>query len=149
MDHSFLLILVASYITVSIAWDLNMNPDDGGESTAEVAASLIVDNNWRIEPKEEKLTFGDNGDIEVGAIMPSVHQQVSPFVPHKIKTAPPIIPSSKRDAVKQRTRRMAFRTECIQKVKHFCKKFTVRGITKLFCVARKVFDCTALCCSVT
>ena len=143
MDNSFLLILVIVCSMVSIAWDLNIKPDNGDENTGELAASSIENNNGRFESRDKILSFGDNENIEIGAMIPSDHQQVSLSVLSNIKT-PHNIPSLKRDAVKQRTRRMAFRTECIPKVKHFCKKFTVSGITKLFCVAQKVFDCTAL-----
>ena len=74
--------------------------------------------------------------------MKSVKQS---FEHENIKSPPHIIPSGvERDAVKRRTRRMVFRTKCIPKVKNFCKRFTVKGITKLFCLKLKVSDCTAL-----
>ena len=137
MDNSFLLILVIVSSTVSIAWNLEIKPESGGENARE-------DSNWRFDPSEEKLSFGDDENIE---IVPSNPQQVSPSAQHNIKAPLHIIPSGvKRDAlVKRRTRRMAFRTKCmLYKVKNFCRNFTVRGITKLFCVARKVFECIAL-----
>ena len=146
MDYFFLLVLVIAYSTVSIAWDLKIKSESGGEKNGEIATSLIEDNNGRFDPREEKLSFGDDKNIEIGVKIPSNHHQVSPSALHDVKTPPQIIPSGvKRDAlVKRRTRRMAFRTKCIPKVKNFCRNFTVGGITKLFCVARKVFDCAAL-----
>ena len=45
-----------------------------------------------------------------------------------------------------RTRRTVtgLRTKCIPYVKKFCQRFTVRGVTKRFCVARTAYICTAL-----
>ena len=143
MDYFFSLVLVIAYSTVSIAWDLKIKPESGGENNGEIATSSIEDNNGRFDPREEKLSFDDDKNIE--AIVPLHQQQISPSALHKVKIPLHVIPSGvKRDAVKRRARRMAFRTKCISKVKNFCRNFTVRGITKLFCVARKVFDCTAL-----
>ena len=59
-------------------------------------------------------------------------KSMKPSSKHENTKSPQIIPSGvKRDAVKLRTRRMAFRTKSIPKVKNFCKKFTVGGITKI------------------
>ena len=52
---------------------------------------------------------------------------------------------SKRDMAHRRVRRsFGLRTICIPTKKKFCRKFTVKNITKRFCVSKNIYDCTAL-----
>ena len=45
-----------------------------------------------------------------------------------------------------RTRRTVtgLRTKCIPYLKKFCQWFTVRGVTKRFCIVKTFYSCTAL-----
>ena len=46
---------------------------------------------------------------------------------------------------KKRVRRMTgLRTHCISRLKKYCKLFTVRGVSKVYCTFKKFYMCTAL-----
>ena len=94
------------------------------------------------EYNSEEMQLLEDGEIKIGVIIP-FHQKISAYVLQSIKASPPMVPSG---MVLRRVRRVVtgFRTKCIPMLIHFCKNFTVGGITKRFCVARNVFHCTAL-----
>ena len=137
--------LVIAYSTVSVAGGLKTKPDRGGEN--KIPASSI-ENNPRKDPREEIRSFVDDENIEIGAIVPSDHQQISPsirnnnYIPqHSIKQG---MTSLRRNSVKRRTRRLVLRTICIPVVKRFCKKYAKGGITKRVCFKLIKLDCTSL-----
>ena len=119
-----ILLLLISYNAVVIAGSI-IKEDQGYENT-EVTKSSFEFNSGIFQLNEDRSPLGD--EVENIAIISSDHY-------HK-----------PRDEVDQKFRRVVtgLHTKCIPKVKYFCKKFTVRGITKRFCLKRKVFVCTAL-----
>ena len=51
---------------------------------------------------------------------------------------------SKDSLIRTRRAVTGLRTQCIPYLKNFCQWFTVRGVTKRFCIAKTLFMCTSL-----
>ena len=151
MKISFSIFLVAAYSVVSVvtAESKNLRADE------DIFENTKGKTGKSFEYYSEVMQLLEDGKIKIGVIIP-LHQKISAYVLQSIKASPPMVPSGmilKRmrrvvpsGMILKRVRRVVtgFRTKCIPMLKHFCKNFTVGGITKRFCVARNVFHCTAL-----